>query len=1253
MIVFIKVLNLKRLSFQKHIADPQDMNFLKTFHKVTLIFLLTIIFWGIKLTTLSVYGNEPGSPYIQVFFFKDYSFNSKSYSIAQDKHGVLYVGNFNGVLEYNGAFWRQIKFPGQPGMAATADKKIYVGGLNEFGYLTKNYLNQTVFLSLTDSVPLNLFPLGEVSSVKAIGEKVFFTTGKTLVCFEEGEFTLVDTFTNDGFKIYVLDSLLFSFEPLRGISYYQNGKLLLHPAGRFFSDKTVEDILPYGNNYLVKTLEAPGFYILGKSSAYPFPSVLNELFERFGYGAGIKISDGNYVFGTKRGGLLVMDSSGKLLNHIRRDHGLLEDNVSVLYVDHSDNLWVLHNNGLSRVEIPSPVSYFDRVYGLRGNVSSIIRHNGVIYFATSQGVFYLTKQDNNLFSEIRQIDGIRNSCFNFYTRGDILFVSSEAGIFRIKDFSGEFLYKGELLTAIASQKNSSRVYTGLTEGIAMIEFEDGKWKDPVKIPSVNNSVLSIAEDEDEVIWAATDFNGIYRIIIKKDFADSDVEHYHFSNGLPHNTTWITAYKTSRGVIFSTSAGVYRFNSTQKTFFPDTLIGQDFSSGNIWLFPIVEDRLGNLWFNKYYSLNQTSEAAVAIYSRGEGKYNLRPLPLQRKKDFHIKTIYPDEKGAIWFGGFNGVLRLDTTVVVKKDENVHALISKVTWNSDSVVYYGSNSESFRNEIRRFSFPIKSIRFDFATTNYESEDKALFQFMLEGFEKDWSTWSSVSFKEYTNLPGREYTFRLRVKSPQDEVSEVSTFYFRFVPPFYRTWWAYAFYMLILGSFLNMIIRQRALRFARERHKLEQIINIRTEELLKQKEKSESLLANLLPKDTVDEIKSTGKATSQKYNLVTVLFSDIEGFTKIAEQMNPEILVDELDKFFLKFDSVVEKYNIEKIKTIGDAYMCAGGIPDKNRTNPVEVILAALEMVQYMKQLQLDNQKVWDLRIGIHTGPVIAGVVGQKKLSYDIWGDTVNTASRMESSGEPGKINISGSTYELIHDFFACEYRGMMPVKYKGNIDMYFVKGIRPELSEDSKGLIPNELFFIKMQLLKLQDLEELVFNRLENELPENLYFHNLKHTMSICSTVELLGRAENLTDEEMLILRTAAIFLDTGYKNDYRRNEDYRCEFARDLLPRFKYSEQLILKICHLLGVSFEKMEPTNKLEKILFDSYYDFLGRADLPLAAKELFREQREYGLAENEKKWIENFISFVEKHEFCTPTANKMRDIDKEVQIQKLRNSFT
>src|SRR5665648_688784 len=201
----------------------------------------------------------------------------------------------------------------------------------------------------------------------------------------------------------------------------------------------------------------------------------------------------------------------------------------------------------------------------------------------------------------------------------------------------------------------------------------------------------------------------------------------------------------------------------------------------------------------------------------------------------------------------------------------------------------------------------------------------------------------------------------------------------------------------------------------------------------------------------------------------------------------------------------------------MCAGGIPEKNRTNPVEVLLAALEMKTYMNNVKetsgVEGMKHWDIRIGVHTGTVIAGVVGHKKLSYDIWGDTVNTASRMESSGEAGKINISGSTYEYVKDFFTCEFRGKMPVKYKGSLEMYFVNGIIPELIDEAGG--PNRKFIVKMQMIKLQDIEEIITKMFDDEAPPNLYFHNSSLVKNISIQVELLSKAENLPDEELSLI------------------------------------------------------------------------------------------------------------------------------------------
>ena len=436
-----------------------------------------------------------------------------------------------------------------------------------------------------------------------------------------------------------------------------------------------------------------------------------------------------------------------------------------------------------------------------------------------------------------------------------------------------------------------------------------------------------------------------------------------------------------------------------------------------------------------------------------------------------------------------------------------------------------------------------------------------------------------------------------------------------------------------------------------LEQIINKRTEDLIVEKEKTESLLANVLPKNTADEIMAKGKATKIKYNFVTVLFSDIQGFTKIAEEMNPEVLIDELDKFFFHFDSVVEKYGIEKIKTIGDAYMCAGGIPEKNRTNPVEIILAALEMRTYMNNLkkasELVGMKYWDIRIGIHTGTVVAGVVGQKKLSYDIWGDTVNTASRMESSGEAGKINISGTTYEFVKEFFDCDYRGKMPVKYKGELEMYFVNGIIPGLSNDDGT--PNKSFIIKMQMLKLQDVEETVIKIFDDEASPNLYFHNSALVKSISNQVELLSTAEKLPEDQYINLKLASIFLFSGFISDYEKPMEASLRLVEEILPKYGFLEENIDDTKKIIKNSFSDIQESLS-DNILHDARYDYLGRVDYKKLTGKLLRERTEYGKHSDKKTWIEMQKQQLIKHEFITATARLLRSVPKEDQIAGLQS---
>jgi adenylate cyclase len=585
-----------------------------------------------------------------------------------------------------------------------------------------------------------------------------------------------------------------------------------------------------------------------------------------------------------------------------------------------------------------------------------------------------------------------------------------------------------------------------------------------------------------------------------------------------------------------------------------------------------------------------------------------------------------------------------------ENNIPHLQKIIINGDSVISVPVvvvDYEKFLKQKLILDFKKNNILFEFS-----ANDSLEFQYYLKGFDNGWSTWKKSNYKEYTNLPVGKYSFNVRYQTRDGVKGELEPYNIRVNPVWYNSGVAIIFYLILIFLIIWQIYDFLTLKFAKRQYMLEMIINKRTEDLIIEKEKTENLLANVLPKNTADELMAKGKASKIKYNFVTVLFSDIQGFTKIAEEMNPEVLIDELDKFFFHFDSVAEKYRIEKIKTIGDAYMCAGGIPEKNRTNPVEVILAALEMKMYMTKLkestELSGMKYWDIRIGIHTGTVVAGVVGHKKLSYDIWGDTVNTASRMESSGAAGKINISGTTYEFVKEFFACEFRGKMPVKYKGELEMYFVESILPELQDENGG--PNKKFITKMQLIKLQDIEEFVIKMFEDEAPPDLYFHNSSLVKNICNQVELISVAENLPETEYINLKLAGVFLLTGYISDYEKPMEGSFRIVEEILPANGFYHESIEETKRIIKNAYTSNIESNA-DKILHDAQNDYLGRVDFAKLTDKLLRERTAYGKGCDNKAWIDLQIKYLREHDFITETARLLRSVSLEEQEESLKRN--
>jgi class 3 adenylate cyclase len=462
------------------------------------------------------------------------------------------------------------------------------------------------------------------------------------------------------------------------------------------------------------------------------------------------------------------------------------------------------------------------------------------------------------------------------------------------------------------------------------------------------------------------------------------------------------------------------------------------------------------------------------------------------------------------------------------------------------------------------------------------------------------------------------------------------------------------------NEELVKRIARLAKQNQELEEHIKKLeklNDKLTRDNEKIKAQFEKLSPDGIKDAGEGEKKERSLKFNMATVLFADIYGFSKLDDSIDSSAVMDELDEILYEFDAIVARYKIEKIKTIGDTYMCAGGIPVKNITNPIDVVMAAMEMRNFLEKFEKKKagreKPLWDLKIGIHTGPVTAAISGKKKVNYDIKGDTVNTASRVEAVSDNGTILISVMTYELVKEFFDCEYFGKLPVKYKGDLQMYEVKGLKPEFSVDGTGVLPNDAFRIKFGLIQFTDIQEIILDKLEKELPDYLHYHNVKHTVDVVTEVELIGWGEGCTDEEILLLKTAGLFHDAGHTIAYDEHEYHGTQLVRDMLPKFNYSEDQIERICSIIMATKMPPKPKNLLENIICDSDLDYLGRSDFIPVSNTLYEELKAQNKMGSLNDWNKIQVKFISGHQYFTETARSLREVNKQLQIERIQSLIT
>jgi class 3 adenylate cyclase/ligand-binding sensor domain-containing protein len=549
--------------------------------------------------------------------------------------------------------------------------------------------------------------------------------------------------------------------------------------------------------------------------------------------------------------------------------------------------------------------------------------------------------------------------------------------------------------------SDGRIWAGTMRGVLGLDPRTGAWQhfthdpsDPASLPV--EIVFSLAADptDPRVIWAGTNGGGISRIDLHK----GGVKTWNTKDGLPNDVVYGALFDDAGRLWMSTNRGLSRFDARSGIF-------RNFR---------VEDGLQSDEFNRY-------------------------------------AYCKDARGRLWFGGVNGFNYFDPAQFEADSTPVPVCITGLLL-MNRPAEFGMPGSPLQQPVHlsrgtEIPYSTNMVTFLFAAMELGTPQLHRYRYKLEGFDPDWIESGASNSAIYTNLDPGTYTFRVRARNRDGIWAGAGTAFTLTVrPPWWMTWW---FYALCAGVGVGgTLLYIRNLR--RQRQVLTETVAHRTRELSRERDRSEELLKNILPVNVASELKMLGRAEARHFGQVTVLFSDFKEFTRVAEQMNAADLVEELNVCFNAFDRIMDKYGVEKIKTIGDSYMAAGGVPDPSGGMPLAVVLAGLEMQRIMaerrKERTAQGAPAFEMRVGIHTGPVVAGIVGLRKFQYDIWGDTVNTASRMESTGAPGEVNISGATWSLVKDAPELGFtpRGLVNAKGKGNLEMYYVH-LRIALPED----------------------------------------------------------------------------------------------------------------------------------------------------------------------------------------------------------------
>ncbi|GAB2784753.1 hypothetical protein GCM10027275_31300 [Rhabdobacter roseus] len=797
-------------------------------------------------------NTELGSPLLKVYYPNDYGAHGQNFAITQDRSGMMYFANFAGVLQYDGVKWRTIPTQNITRVSALElDQagRVLVGANGEFGYLAPDSLGALQFRSLSATIKENIGAIVQILPIRegicfVSNESFYLWNGKSVKAFRPN-FRIQSAFQHAG--------KLFMYSRKDGLLFWEKGQYRkVQVDANFPSFLDIVSLIPLDDQRALVVTANQGLFKLVGERLEVFTSPASTYLTRYKATCGLRLRNNSLLISTLSDGLLALSPDGAIQYTIKAGGGLQDTQVNYLFRDRDNNVWMALNEGIAQVDVPSPISKFDRTNGLKGEVTAVTRFQGRLYVGTLNGLFTIAEDQIQLFG------GFRASCLDLAQTSQALLVATNQGVLEVQNGSTRKLTNDFSLCITTKRDNPNQVYVGLEDGLAVLSL-NGTGRRYERMRGINEQIMDIVEGTSGDMWLVTLSKGIYKL----NTHTGKISYYAEKEGLA-STLYNKVSLSSQGLISCNKDGVFRYVPAQDRFERIDLFGQGKEGGEVWFDQLVEDDKGDLW------ATLGNEKRLTLY-RKKGNtvpttYEKVETPFLPLVDVPFQVIYPDRDSVAWAGGPQGLYRLDRKIDKEYSSKYPTLIRQITSSSGLVRIGGlTQTDSSTNTSQiTLNYNQNNLLIEYALPSYFVNEQIQYQFRLDDYDKNWSEWTLSDRKEYTNLLPGTYTFRVQARDLYNNISQEASFSFTVLSPWYLKWWVVALYILVLGIIIYYLVRWRLRAVIKEKESLENLIQERTEEVVNQKEELEKQSEELAAtNDQLERIDDFVKAINNEVNI------------------------------------------------------------------------------------------------------------------------------------------------------------------------------------------------------------------------------------------------------------------------------------------------------------------------------------------------------------------------------------------------------